>query len=219
MAKKVSEQILTAKSTPRSRALRPLAIAYGKIIRASVATSHALAIMFEGRQYEEDIYAAALEVKKRLQELGRLKQLIRDAGSIDDLRKFAAPLRLRPPCESIDYEALDPKIQDTVRRLREWGYETVDSGDGSQYEEGDECTTEGPMISIVVPGVLELAAGVEDIYQKLGECGVDMYEGDRTVQGTVGAVDMTYIITVHGVRDADFEELRDDTHSGDGGLH
>jgi hypothetical protein len=32
--------------------------------------------------------------------------------------------------ESLDYETLDPGIRDVVRRLRDRGFETTDSGDG-----------------------------------------------------------------------------------------
>ena len=37
---------------------------------------------------------------------------------------------LRALVEPIDYEAIDPGIRDTVRLLREHGFETTDSGDG-----------------------------------------------------------------------------------------
>jgi len=41
---------------------------------------------------------------------------------------------------TIDYDEIDPGIRDVVRRLREAGYNTTDSGDGvTKFAEGGEA--------------------------------------------------------------------------------
>lgn len=46
------------------------------------------------------------------------------------------------------YESLSPKIRKLVRLLHGWGYETTDSGDGSNAEEGMECAVPFPMVVV-----------------------------------------------------------------------
>lgn len=41
---------------------------------------------------------------------------------------------------------VSPGIQYAVRRMRDWGYQTTDSGDGSNFEAGMECALEFPHV-------------------------------------------------------------------------
>jgi hypothetical protein len=47
-------------------------------------------------------------------------------------------------------DQLSPGVRDLVLWLNEQGFETTDSGDGSNFEEGMECATPHPMVVIVV---------------------------------------------------------------------
>lgn len=50
------------------------------------------------------------------------------------------------PCEPINYEELSPGVRGIVRALREQGFETCDSGDGTNLAEGMECAIEEPHV-------------------------------------------------------------------------
>jgi len=47
-------------------------------------------------------------------------------------------------------EELSPGIKDFVVWLNDNGFDTIDSGDGSNHEDGMECAVEFPMVAIQV---------------------------------------------------------------------
>jgi hypothetical protein len=48
----------------------------------------------------------------------------------------------------INYDDISPNVRKTVKLLNDLGWETVDSGDGSHFEEGMECAVPYPMIAV-----------------------------------------------------------------------
>lgn len=48
--------------------------------------------------------------------------------------------------DSIDYDALDPGIRDVVRAINEWGWPTMDSGDGVSKPADAECVLRFPHV-------------------------------------------------------------------------
>lgn len=50
----------------------------------------------------------------------------------------------------INYDELSPGIRGAVKWLRDNGFNTCDSGDGSNFEQGMECAWEQPMVIIAV---------------------------------------------------------------------
>lgn len=99
---------------------------------------------------------------------------------------------------------LDPGVRETVRWLRERGFETVDSGDGrskfqpdspyyvgGDYDRDHECAvSEEPHVAILVPPHLlvaradELAAVLEDAGLPLGRIGPGDADDPPSIQAT-----------------------------------
>lgn len=51
---------------------------------------------------------------------------------------------------TVNYDELSPDIRNVVRMLREYGFDTTDSGDGSRFAAGDEQGYPVPMVAIKV---------------------------------------------------------------------
>lgn len=54
------------------------------------------------------------------------------------------------PLDQDEVDKLSPGIRNAVLWMRKNGFETTDSGDGSNYGQGMECAVPYPMIAIVV---------------------------------------------------------------------
>ena len=78
-------------------------------------------------------------------------------------------LRVLQVLTDLDYEQLDPGIRATVRWLREHGFETVDSGDGSKAAHM-ECALDVPNVFIRVAPE-KLVAEADRLRDLLAEAG------------------------------------------------
>jgi len=65
-----------------------------------------------------------------------------------------------------DYNKLSPGIKGVVRWLHLRGWDTCDSGDGSNLEEGMECGMDTPMV-VVETGKKRLAYDAETLFNAL----------------------------------------------------
>ena len=67
----------------------------------------------------------------------------------------------------VDYDELSPGIRDLVRELNDLGYETTDSGDGTNYQEGMECALPYRHVIGIIPpekDVREFTDTLQDRY-------------------------------------------------------
>ena len=108
-------------------------------------------------------------------------------------------------CEPIDYDALNPGIRKLVRRLRETGFETVDSGDGATRNY--ECDPGFAYVSItVLPGKLaqearRLAKWVRGLGFELGQWGEDGQPEGIVVDASYFPAPDEAIIQIAGLAD------------------
>lgn len=74
------------------------------------------------------------------------------------------------PLNEAELSALNPGIRSTVQRLREWGFNTADSGDGltAQYD----CDLPCPYVHIVTAPE-ELVSETERLVNLLNDVGID----------------------------------------------
>ena len=107
------------------------------------------------------------------------------------------------------YESLSPKIRKLVRKLNEWGFDTTDSGDGTNYKEGMECAVPYPMVVILLDREKKDPFEETDRLTKLlTDAGVeigteqepDMY---RFVQLTYTSLDGNCIVAITNIVDTD----------------
>ncbi len=109
------------------------------------------------------------------------------------------------------YKTLSPGIRKLVRQLNEWGFDTTDSGDGTNFEECMECAVSWPMIVIMIDREKKdpfeetdrLAKLLWDAGVKLGTDRVPEYP--RTVQLTYSPLDRNCIVTVDNILDSDLK--------------
>lgn len=104
----------------------------------------------------------------------------------------------------IDYEQLDPGIRNVVRFLRENGFETTDSGDGSKAEAMD-CALDVPNVFCVVPK--EVAFDEADRLQRLicEKLQVDagaLIAGGIAVELTYSPLDQVCVLSLFGLDDS-----------------
>ncbi len=116
---------------------------------------------------------------------------------------------------NFDYEELSPNIRRVVRRLHDWGYETTDSGDGSQHKEGMGCAVPYPMVAIRYRGsLLDMVSYADLLHNSLIDAGVSMGiqldEGEgplnvvtRSVEVSYSTADRTTTMLLIGVSDSD----------------
>ena len=76
----------------------------------------------------------------------------------------------------IDYSKLSPGIRDTVMLLRSHGFETCDSGDGSNHAAGMKGATPFPMVAVRV-GASMMAFNADSLRQLLIAQGVVFGDG------------------------------------------
>ena len=108
--------------------------------------------------------------------------------------------------EDINYDELNPNIREVVRYLRSCDFETCDSGDGSNFQNGMEGAYEYPMVAISVAPV-ELISKALTLVKVLYDVGIDILpigaEESLTpcIQATFDPADGCAIITLMNVTD------------------
>ncbi len=120
-------------------------------------------------------------------------------------------LKLVLPLSDKEAAGLSPEIVKTVTLLRQWGYETTDSGDGSQHTQGMGCAVPCPMIAIELgPTTFSLQVEADKLRDRLVEIGVQMdtYKDStlgqvRSVQASYDTADCKQILILTGVTDRD----------------
>jgi hypothetical protein len=114
---------------------------------------------------------------------------------------------------NIDYDALDPGIRDTVRRLNILGFETTDSGDGvSKLAAGhpaDEILNIPHVFIRCSPRDLaDVADRLKRDLERNGFCVEPVGHSGIWIQGTLDPADETATIMLAGVTDAAWPTLR-----------
>lgn len=109
------------------------------------------------------------------------------------------------------YDGLSPKIRKLVRLLHRYGFETTDSGDGTNAAEGMSCAVQYPMVAISVTRGRPLKEVTRAVWLTLSEEGVPMGEPDahgniRDVQCTYSEADEIALVLVVHVTDDDLCE-------------
>lgn len=115
----------------------------------------------------------------------------------------------------IDLLGLNPGIRVTVAVLRNAGFDTCDSGDGSTHEHG--CDLDQPYVHIVVPKS-RLIEETDRLFRLLQERGVklDAMNEDNTaptVQASYDPVAKAATISVFNVKLAGSTEVRKETQA------
>lgn len=99
----------------------------------------------------------------------------------------ADPLFRRPVSGQMSPEVvkkLSPDIRDLVVWLNAQGFETTDSGDGSNYAAGMECAVPLRMVAIKVDRPGDLAGIAERLYRLLLDHGVDFTSKESDPDGS-----------------------------------
>jgi hypothetical protein len=115
----------------------------------------------------------------------------KDIFDLADAGMFAAKqIPPRSELPEIDIQALNPRIRHTVKTLRQWGYDTRDSGDGKTHEFG--CDLPCPYVHIKVAHPAMLHAEMRRLMDLLETCGVEAgmcnESGDApTIEGSIQA--------------------------------
>lgn len=77
-----------------------------------------------------------------------------------------------PPLTQDEIDGLSPGVRDLVVDMREAGFYTTDSGDGSNYAAGMECAVPFKMVAVLC-GPLELAQTADRLASWLIDRGLD----------------------------------------------
>jgi hypothetical protein len=103
-----------------------------------------------------------------------------------------------------EYEELDVGIRKTVQWLREHGFETTDSGDGSKAATM-ECALNYPNVAIRIDDVDALQFEADRLYELLEEREIDVApqgtDGEPFIQATYDPADGSSIIVLAYVND------------------
>lgn len=110
--------------------------------------------------------------------------------------------------DTIDYDKLNPGIREVVRRLREAGFETADSGDGSTHDHA--CDLEEPYVHIMVrPPYLILET--DKLREVVESWGIELTEPNE--DGTAKTIEASYsplhsfgVISLFNVADTDLPD-------------
>ncbi len=97
---------------------------------------------------------------------------------------------------------LNPGIVKTVALLREWGYDTCDSGDGKTHD--FECDRDCAYVVMVVHNQYELVAQANILRAMLCDRGVDLQQQPTMpfLQASYCPVDHIAVLDLNGVDDA-----------------
>jgi hypothetical protein len=98
--------------------------------------------------------------------------------------------------DSFDYLQLNPAIRSLVQLLRTRGFDTTDSGDGTNAAEGMEGALEFPHVHCVVSPD-QLVSEAHRMANVLAEAGIVANEG--TIQATYDPANRGAILSVYGV--------------------
>ena len=103
-------------------------------------------------------------------------------------------------------KGLSPGVRELVVWLNAWGFETVDSGDGSNYAAGMEGAMDCPMVAIVASPD-DLVQDAVDLMDLLRDRGVKFgpEEGQPRIQAIFDPADGSAVIVLTDVLSADVE--------------
>lgn len=111
---------------------------------------------------------------------------------------------------TIDYDQISHGVRALVRQLNEWGFETTDSGGGSNYVAAMECAVDFPMVTIRVSRPSQLITQAHAVWHMLERAGVPMGKPDaagnaRTVEATYNPADTEALLLVMHVTSSDLD--------------
>lgn len=107
----------------------------------------------------------------------------------------------------VDYGSLDPGIRETVRRLRAWGFDTRDSGDGSKGETMECGLPEANVFIYCEPR--HLVSNATFLMEKLVASGICVEPIGHSlvyIQASYDPANDSAIIGLFGVRDSSWRE-------------
>lgn len=113
-----------------------------------------------------------------------------------------------------DYSQLSPGIRKLVKLLHTWGYETTDSGDGTNHKEGMGCALPYPMVAIKLGeeeggDLVSKALSLENLLKGEGVPMGQLWVGNGTspipksVDASYSTADRLNLLFVVGVADVD----------------
>ena len=112
--------------------------------------------------------------------------------------------------DELDYSQLDPGIRETVRRLRYWGFDTTDSGDGhSKADAGYDPDGFCPHPHVYIrSSASQMVTDCKILLRFCRVAGVDIGEirsaDSPSIQAMYDPVDDTAMIMLAGVSDKDW---------------
>ena len=111
------------------------------------------------------------------------------------------------PLTQEEIDGLSPGIRDLVVWLNKSGFETTDSGDGSNHEDGMECASPYPMVAIEVPDKEHLIHYTDRLYDMLIRRGVEFGNDDDSpaIQASYNPEDGYPMIVVINVLSEDVQ--------------
>lgn len=111
---------------------------------------------------------------------------------------------------TFDYSKLSPNIRLTVNYLHKLGFETTDSGDGSNYKNGMECAVPEPMV-VIKSNKQTLISDSNFLFQNLCiDFGTKKVQENVSIETSYSPIDKVAIILVLGMDDSWFEEKKND---------
>ena len=95
---------------------------------------------------------------------------------------------------------LPPKVRDLVVWLNEQGFQTTDSGDGSNFENGMEGALPVPMI-VIKTTIIDLIIKASDLHATLSGIGVDFSDplNGPKIEATYDPEDESALIILYNV--------------------
>jgi len=89
------------------------------------------------------------------------------------------------------YESLSPNVRRLVRLLHKWGYETTDSGDGTNLVQGMGCAVAFPMVVIELLQTDDIEYVADQLWNALKK-GSNIPMGDKNDKGDVRTLEASY---------------------------
>lgn len=105
--------------------------------------------------------------------------------------------------DDLDYAELDPGIREIVRRLREAGFDTTDSGDGKSKPKAARVFDVPHVHMMTTPGGLIVES--TRLAHLLMGWGIAVEQGQ--IQATYDPIGMSSLISLYNVIDSDFSRL------------
>lgn len=108
---------------------------------------------------------------------------------------------------AFDYSKLSPNIRLTVNYFHVMGYETTDSGDGSNYKNGMECAIPEPMVVIKVSTKEDLLSDATYIFENMcDDFGENKVRKHVSIDASYSPIDEVAVIIIVGMDDTWFEK-------------